>query len=392
MSLPADRKLLVIGSGPAGVSAAVGYRDAGGSGAVHIVTCDDELPYERPPLSKDLLRGEARPDEIRLHPADFYAERDIEISLSTIVATLDTDARTATLDDGRVLNFEFCVLATGSRSVRPPVPGAELPHVHALRSLGQAIALRDAARHAGTVVVVGSGFIGCEAAASLSRSGVSVTLVTVEDQPHAARLGTQVAERIADWLRNEGVEVITGDGIAEITAHAVTTKSGRNLPAEQVLLATGVEPCGELAERAGLRMSEGRVRVDSSMRASAAGVFAAGDVALATNDAAGRAVAVEHWGDALTMGEIAGRAAAGEVGTWAQAPGFWSTIGGHTLKYSAWGDGHDDVLFRDGTHGAFTAWYLRDSHVVGVLTHEADEDYERGPKLVEDAAGAAALN
>ncbi len=387
----ASAGLLVIGSGPAGVAAAVAYRDAGGTGAVRILTADEHLPYNRPPLSKDLLRGETHPDDVWLHPADFYADRDIEIVRSVSVSALDPAGGTATLDDGRIFDFARCVIATGARPVRPPIPGNDGPTVHALRTLTEALTLREAAENARSAVVVGSGFIGCEAAASLARRGLHVTLVTTEDQPQAARLGPQVAERIAGWLRADGVELVTGDGLAEITADLVRTESGREIPADRVLLATGVEPRVELAQRAGLRTTEGRVRVDDAMRTSAANVFAAGDVALATNAVAGRPVAVEHWGDALTMGDIAGRVAAGALGSWAEAPGFWSSIGDRALKYVAWGDGYDEAIFRAGPGESFTAWYVRAGRIVGVLTHEADDDYERGRQLVGDGIGVEAL-
>ena len=382
--------LLVVGSGPAGVAAAVAYREAGGQGPVRIVTADEHLPYDRPPLSKDLLRGETHPDDIWLHPDGFYADRDIEIVRDAPVGALDP-AGTVTLDDGRRIGFTTCVLATGARPVRPPVPGTDRPTVHDLRSLTEALTLREAAAQATSAVVVGSGFIGCEAAASLARRGLRVTLLTTEERPQAARLGLEAAARIGGWLRADGVELLTGDGLGAVTADGVRTEQRPRHPAERVLLATGVQPRVELAEDAGLRVERGRVRVDAAMRTSSATVLAAGDVALATNTAAGRPVAVEHWGDAVTMGEIAGRTAAGRPGEWAQAPGFWSSIGDRTLKYVAWGDGHDDVVFRAGPAGAFTCWYTRDGRVVGVLTHDADDDYERGRRFVEDGAGLAAL-
>ena len=200
--------LLVVGSGPAGVAAAVAYRDAGGRGPVRIVTADEHLPYDRPPLSKDLLRGETHPDDVWLHPDGFYADRDIEIVRDAPVGALDP-AGTVTLDDGRRIGFATCVLATGARPVRPPVPGTDRPTVHDLRSLTEALTLREAAAKATSAVVVGSGFIGCEAAASLARRGLRVTLVTTEERPQAARLGlggrrTRIGRLVAGRRRRAG--------------------------------------------------------------------------------------------------------------------------------------------------------------------------------------------
>jgi NADPH-dependent 2,4-dienoyl-CoA reductase/sulfur reductase-like enzyme len=144
-----------------------------------------------------------------------------------------------------------------------------------------------------------------------------------------------------------------------------------------------VEPEAGIAAGAGLAVEAGRVRVDAHMRSSAAGVLAAGDVAFAFNAAAGRHLAVEHWGEALAMGQVAGRTAAGLEASWAEVPGFWSTIGDRTLKYAAWGDGFDDASLVDHGGGAFTVWYSHQGVTVGVLTHDADHDYERGRRLIE---------
>ncbi len=382
-------RLVVIGSGPAGVAAALGYREAGGTGAVNVVSADVDLPYERPPLSKDMLRGASEPADAMLHPASFYAERGIELILGAEVCRLDWAGQEVGLRDGRAVGFASCILATGATPIKPPIPGADLPNVYVLRSQRDGTRLRDAAGRASRAVVAGSGFIGCEAAASLAKRGLAVTLITDEDRPHQARLGGWVADRITDWLQEQGVQVVTGDGLAEITNDGVRTASGRVFVAELVLLATGVRPQIALATDGGLRVEQGRVRADASMRTSVADVYAVGDAALATHARAGRAVAVEHWGDALTMGEIAGRSAAGESAEWSQAPGFWSTIGDHTMKHSAWGDGYDEVLVDEGSGEGFTVWYSRAGRVVGVLTHQADDDYEHGQQLVEQGAPLA---
>jgi NADPH-dependent 2,4-dienoyl-CoA reductase/sulfur reductase-like enzyme len=159
--------------------------------------------------------------------------------------------------------------------------------------------------------------------------------------------------------------------------------SGDAIDADLVLLATGMRPNCALAEAAGLEVAHGRVRTDDGMRTSAPGVLAAGDVALAHNAAAGRALPVEHWGEAETMGSIAGRQAAGEPAHWANAPGFWSVLGERVLKYASWDDGFDRSEVVHHADGGFTVWYGNRGTVVGVLTHEADEDYARGTELIE---------
>ena len=381
--------LLVVGSGPGGISAAVAYRDAGGGGPVRVVSADVDAPYERPPLSKQLLRGESEADDHQLHPGAFYSEHGIELRLATTVRELDAPGQAVVLADGERLPYDTCVLATGAAPQRPSLLGAELDHTLVLRSLRDGVTLRDSAAKVVRAVVGGSGFIGCEAAASLAVRGVHVTLVTDEQRPQHNRLGRWAGDRIAEWLRAAGVEMVVGDRMAEVQRDRVRTQGGQELPADLVLFATGVKPRVELAEAAGLAIEDGRIRVDGSMRSSRRDVLALGDVALADNLKAGRPLAVEHWGEALAMGEIAGHVAAGADEQWNEVPGFWSTIGEHTLKYAAWGDGFDGVDVHERPEGGFTVWYRNGDRVVGVLTHVSDDDYDRGRELVGRGANWA---
>ena len=388
---PADA-LLIVGGGPTGHAAAQAYRDAGGRGPVRIVTADATAPYNRPPLSKDYLRGESAEDELPLTPDP--AEMDVQVETGTTVQQLDPQQRTVTLTSGRVLPYRQCVLAVGMVPATLPVPGGDDPAVHTLRFLGQARALRAAAHDGDTAVVIGSGFIGCEAAVSLARRGMSVIQVSRQAVPQEGRLGADVGRRLAGWLADEGVRLVTGRSVDRIDdGRTVVLSDGTAVTGDLVLAAVGVRPATEFVERAGVLCTEGRVVVDEHMRTTFPGIWAAGDAVLARNAAAGRHLAVEHWGEALAMGEVAGRQAAGESSAaWSAVPGFWSEIGDRTLKYAAWGDGFDDVTVVDhpaggdaanvGADGAFTAWYSRGGRLVGVLTHEADEDYDRGGELV----------
>lgn len=384
--------LLVIGGGPAGHTAAGAYRAAGGTGGVVLLTADSRLPYNRPPLSKDLLRGEAEPGDVGLEDAAWYAERAIEVRRGR-AAALDPEARRVTLEDGAELTYDVCVLATGADPVRPPVDGADLPGVHVLRTVDHALALRDRARPDARVVVVGSGFIGCEAAASLRARGCAVSLLSAEPAPQEARLGPDVAARLAGWLEEAGVEARYEASVAAIAGGSdgtplhVEASRGAALDADLVLLAVGVRPATGLARDAGLALGEGdEVLVQSTMRTGADGLLACGDCSRARHAVAGRPLHVEHWGDALAQGEVAGTVAAGDEAEWRTVPGFWSTIGERTLKYAAWGDGFDDVRIREHGDGAFTAWYGADGRCVGVLTHGRDEDYDGGRELIEQGA------
>jgi NAD(P)H-nitrite reductase large subunit len=379
----APERVVIIGAGPAGLATARAYRDAGGQGSVTLIGAEQHLPYQRPPLTKEFLRGELARSELDLEQASWFAERSVELCVDACAETIDAANGEVRLADGRSVPADACVLATGSRPARLPVPGADHEDVLEIRKLDDSERLIERARSAATAVVIGSGFIGCEAAASLAMSGLEVTLVSVEPVPQADRLGVEAGRRIAAWLREVGVTLILGAEVEEIVdARRVRIAGAPCLTADVVVLATGVVPNGELAAAIGLELHDGAVPVDASMRSENPFLSAVGDVAWALHRGAGRRLRVEHWGDALAHGEIAGRALAGEDAEWDQVPGFWSTIGSRTLKYAAWGDTFDEARLVDHGSGAFTVWYARSGVAVGVLTHERDEDYERGRELI----------
>ena len=349
-----------------------------------MLTADADPPYMRPPLSKDSLTRAEAPT-----PTPLADDLDgIEIRLDTRVTSLDMSARTLSAG-GESMGFDRLVVATGARPVPLPVAGEGVEH-HELRTLADLRGLHDAAGHASSAVVVGSGFIGCEAAASLTRRGIDVTVVTQEQAPQSERLGQYVADAISRWLGDDGVTLRTGVKVASVVEpRQVHLSDGTTLDPDLLLVVVGVEPWNDLVKDSGLTLEQGRVRVDEQLRTTEPDVYAAGDIALADHPVAERPVSVEHWGDAEEMGRVAGRNAAGAHETWSAVPGFWSEIGEHTLKYAAWGDGYERLEVVE--HGdGFTVWYVdSDDVLVGVLTYEADEDYERGSRLVAQAANLA---
>ena len=386
MTQPETCALVVIGSGPAGVSAAASYVEAGGPGQVLVLSADEDPHYQRPPLSKGVLAGE---DPAEREPILDDAEDldGVEVRLGVTVSGLDTTGRRVR-GEGLDVGYERLVIATGSAPAPFPeaAPDAD---VHYLRSLADGRRLAAAAEVARTAVVVGSGFIGCEAAASLARRGVRTTPVTPEQAPLEARLGSWAARRIATWLRGDGVDLHTDVEVAGIEApRTLRMGDGSAVSADLLLVAVGATQERAFLVASTLASQDGRLVLDTRLRTSDPAIWAAGDVALAEHAVAGRPLAVEHWGDALSMGGLAGGNAAadalGEEQTdWDSAPGFWSTIGEHTLKYSAWGDGYDVERVVEGDEGAFTVWYAdAQGELVGVLTHERDEDYERGGDLL----------
>ena len=380
--------LLVVGGGPAGLSAVRAFRDAGGDGTVAIIADEGRMPYNRPPLTKDLLRGESAESDLPLEEDGWLDEQRVDLVAGRAV-TLDPDRRHVLLSGGRELGYATCLLATGAEPTRLPVPGADRPWVHVVRTVEHVRRLTAQLDDRDRVVVIGSGFIGCEIAASLRARGHAVELVSDEPLPNSARLGDAQAQILEDWLIEDGVTTHLGASVQRIERAdgtlAVSTGDKR-LVGDVVVMATGVAPRSELAAQAGLELDGGAVPVSAAMRTAHDGLLAAGDVCLAENLAAGRALRVEHWGDALGQGTIAGQTAAGVDAGWDEVPGFWSTIGTRTLKYAAWGDGFDATRLHRDDDGAFVAWYGRQGVIAGVLTHEHDDDYDRGRELIAQGA------
>ncbi len=380
-------RIIVIGGGPAGLAVLRAYRDAGGDAQLTLICEEADRPYRRPPLTKEYLRGEMRREELPLEPPEWFAERGVTVHLGSPASEINLERREVVLEDGRRLAADSCVLATGSLPIRPPIDGADDPDVLLMRSVGDSERLAARATSALSAIVIGSGFIGCEAAASLASRGIAVTMLSAESAPQLARLGPAAAELLTEWLRGAGVTLRLGVEVEAIEqARRVRLGDGRSCTAEIVLLAAGSAPDAVLAARAGLELDDGTLPVDAAMRSEHPFLSAAGDVASAENRVAGRRLRVEHWGDAIAQGEIAGRTLAERKAGWNEVPGFWSEIGSRTLKYAAWGDGFDDFQLAEHDEGAFTICYTRDGVVVGVLTHGRDADYERGRVLIARGA------
>jgi 3-phenylpropionate/trans-cinnamate dioxygenase ferredoxin reductase component len=374
--------LIVIGSGPAGVSAAESFRRHNAEWPITIFTSDTDLPYERPPLSKDYLRGET--DEVGLHQKHWYTERSIDIAFGATLDAIDLHERMVIID-GTPHRYRALVLASGASPAAPPMPGGD--RALQLRSRADAERLRHAAENAKRAVIIGAGFIGCEAATSLATRGLAVTMVAPSEAPQVKRLGAEAADRLLGMLHDAGVHYIAGVEVAEIRDGSIALDDGSTIDAELVLAATGVGPNSDVAGSAGLKIDQSRIVVGADMQTSAEGVYAAGDVALAYNATAKRYVAVEHWQDAMDQGEVAGAAAAGQIVEWDGVPGFWTTIGETTVKYHAWGDGYSFSRLVEHDDG-FTVWYESNGATVGVLTCNADDDYDLGEHLIKEGKPA----
>jgi NADPH-dependent 2,4-dienoyl-CoA reductase/sulfur reductase-like enzyme len=382
-----EQRIVIVGGGPAALSTARSYREAGGRAHVELVCAEPHLPYSRPPLTKDFLRGESEPADLPLEDEAWFAAHAVTLRRGRRAIDLDREARCVHLEGGQDLSYDACVLAMGSAPERPPFDGAADPGLHTVRTVDDALRLRAAARPGARAVVVGAGFIACEAAASLARRGLAVVLVAPEERPQADRLGEQAGELITTLLCGAGVQVRLGAEIQRIEPRwRVLLEGGETLAADLVVLGTGVAPRIGLAAEAGLDLHDGAVPVDSSMRSADPAILAVGDIAAAQHARAGRRLRVEHWGDALAHGDVAGRTLAGEDAAWTSAPGFWTTIGDHTLKHTAWGDGFDEARVEAEGDEHLVVRYLRGGEEVGVLTLGDDDAYEAARRRLEEGA------
>lgn len=364
-----DRTFVIAGGGLAGAIAAMTLREEGFDGRVVLVGDEPFAPYERPPLSKAYLRGEAGLESALVHSPASYAEREIELRLGQAATEVRPGDHRVRLG-AEELAYDRLLLATGAEPVRLPLRGAELAGVHVLRTAADAEALRAALEPGGHVVIVGGGWIGCEVAAAARHRGVDVTLVEPHDVPLETVLGPQVGGIYRDLHIAHGVRVLTGEGVVgfrgDRRVEAVETSSGRSLECTLAVVAVGVRPRVALAAHAGLAVSDG-VDVDAGLRTSAPDVFAAGDVARHRHPRYGP-LRVEHWANARNQGAAAARAMLGAEAPYDRVPYFYSDQYDLGMEYRGWAGGTDPVVVRgDAAGGEFLAFWLRDGAVAAAM-------------------------
>ena len=297
--------IVIVGASLTGAKAAETLREEGFEGKVVLVGEESERPYERPPLTKDYLRGESPREKAYVHSEGFYREHEIELMTGTGVIGLDPARSGVTLGDGHEVAYDRLLLATGAEPRRIQVAGAELSGVHYLRTLADCDALRDRLDAAGSVVVIGAGWIAAEFAASARQRGAEVTIIAPGSVPLERVLGAEVGAIYRDVHLEHGVKLLTGAGVEAFegdgTVQRVRTSAGSAIDCDFVLVGIGAAPRTGLAETAGLRTDNGIV-VDQALATSAVGVYAAGDVANAWHPFHARHIRVEHWANALHQG------------------------------------------------------------------------------------------
>ena len=369
MSTTPTSTFVIVGAGLAGAKAAETLRAEGFDGRLLLLGEEAERPYERPPLSKGYLRGETDRDSLYVHPEGFYAAHGIELRPSSPVGAIDPGSRQVELVSGERISHERLLLATGAAPRRLLLPGADLAGVQYLRTRSDADALAAAAAHAEHVVVVGTGWIGSEAAASLRQLGREVTLVGPDTAPLVRVLGPEVGGVYRDLHADHGVRLALGTRVAAFRGHgrveAVVTSDGRTIEGDLVLVGAGAVPRTELAEAAGFAVRNGILVNEQLEVVGAAGVYAAGDVAAAWHPRYQRYLHVEHWANARNQGPAAARNMLGRSLPYARLPYFYSDQYDLSMEYSGLATTWDRVVVRgDLAARTFIAFWLKDQRVI----------------------------
>jgi len=375
-------ELIIVGGGLTAARAIREYRAAGGDGRIALFSRETSLPYHRPPLSKRYLRGETEAGQTLVEPGEFYDRNGVELVLGTEVTSVDLREQTVC-----GFHYDKLLIATGSLPRTLDVPGADLPGVFTLRTLEDSRAIREAAGRTRDAVVVGSGFIGMEVAASLTELGLDVSLVSRDTDLFAQLRSPEISEHLITVYRDRGVEIIRGDEVGEFRGRSrldtIELHTGRELGAGLAVVGVGVRPAVSFLEGSGIAVDDGIV-VDENFRTSVPNVYAAGDVARFYDPLFGRRRRIEHWSNADYQGAEVGRALAGAEGRYDTVSTFFTESFGLTLKVFGDVSRHDDRIARGSfADGDAIVFYLERERLVGTLhTGQSDETETELKRLI----------
>jgi 3-phenylpropionate/trans-cinnamate dioxygenase ferredoxin reductase component len=398
-----SERMVIVGASLAGATAAETLRTEGWTGPIVLIGEENELPYERPPLSKGVLLGKDQPEVAQLHDRAWYDDNNVELRLGSKVNAIDTGAHKVTLDDGSEVEYDKLLIATGSRVRKLDVPGADLPGINYLRTAAESKALTDAYAAKPRVVVVGAGWIGLEAASAARERGSEVTVIEPQSTALAAVMGEQVGELYADLHRQHGVDLRFGVGVESFEGEdhvtGVRTSTGDVIPADLVVVGIGVQPNTELAEAAGIEVAgpdDGSgIVTGPDLRTSVPEVYAAGDVVRWDHPLLGHSIRVEHWQNAKDSGKVAAKSMLGQKVAQDALPYFFTDQYDLGMEYAGdvpRGTSYHVVLRGDPASGAYLAFWLDDDNHVLAGMHvntwgslDAVQDLIRSKKQVDPA-------
>ena len=386
--MPAEKTFVIVGASLAGAKAAETLRDEGFDGRLVLIGAEEARPYERPPLSKDYLRGESGRERHYVHDESYYADREIELRLGRTAIDLDPVGKELEVDDGERLRYYRLLLATGAEPRRLAIPGADLDGVLSLRSVEDSDRLRERLDRARAAVVVGAGWIGTEVASSARQRGLEVTLVAPHNVPLERVLGREVGGVYRDLHADHGVRLLLGTGVESFAGDGaverVRTRDGREIECDLVVVGVGATPRTELAKRAGLAVGDG-ILVDERLRTSASDVIAAGDVANARHPFYGEPVRVEHWDNALHQAPHAARSMLGAAEPYDRLPYFFSDQYDVGMEYTGLARSWDRIVFRGAPETReFIAFWLTGDRVVAGMNVNVWDVVDPIRRLIRD--------
>ncbi len=387
-----DDSIVIVGGGLAGARVAEEYRAAGGEALVIMLSDDGRPPYHRPPLSKGVLRGEQSVDDALLRQIEEYDDLLVDLRLATTAIGVDTDAREVVVQGGERIGYGKLVIASGASPRTLEVPGADLPAVHAFRTLGDALQVRDEAEQARKAIVVGGSFIGSEVAASLRLRGLEVTIVEMGPRLAPALCSDELSEQLVDFYRDHGVEVLLNESLERFEANGRLLTGARMVSGEVIeaflaVVGIGVEPNTAFLDGSGIAVDDG-VLVDERLAASVSNVYAVGDVARFDDVVSGRPRRVEHWGNADRQGALLGRNLAGGRGSFGEVATFFTELFDLQLQVYGEPEAADDFVLRGSIgEGKLLGFHLVGDRPVGaVLAGYAGDVAEELKTLIAEKA------
>jgi 3-phenylpropionate/trans-cinnamate dioxygenase ferredoxin reductase subunit len=378
---------VIVGAGQAGGGAAATLRQEGFEGGVILVGAEPQPPYERPPLSKEYLRGEFSFEQALVQPPGFYDENGIETRLGVRATRVDAVDRVVELEGGERVAYDKLLITTGGRNRHFPIPGLDLEGIYDLRTVADSDRLRAEIAPGRRAVVVGMGFIGSEVAASLRRSGVDVVVVDRNEVPLRRVLGEEVGRVMEGIHRDHGVSMVFEDTVAAFEGagrvERVTTGRGRRIECDFVVVGLGTEPVTELLAGTGAEIDNGVV-VDEHLRTGVEGIYAAGDVANHYHPVFERHIRVEHWQNALKQGPAAARSMLDKGEPYEEIPWFWSDQYEHNLQYAGFHTEWDELVVRGSMEERnFVAFYRKDERVLAAVAVNRGRDLRRSMPLIK---------
>lgn len=361
-------KIVIIGAGQAGMQIAASLRQAGFEGKVTLLGAEAEPPYQRPPLSKAYLQGALERDRLWLRPLEFYEKSKIDLRLGARATAIDRDRCEVALESGERIPYDQLAIATGAPPRRLPIPGADLPGVHYLRTMDDSDRIRPSLESQGRVAIIGAGYIGLEVAASARKAGREVVVLEALERPLARVAGKEVAEFFVDLHRRHGVEFRFGARVKEIIGSArvegVALQTGDEVPCGTVLIGIGAAPDIAIAEAAGLEVGNG-ILVDDRARTSDPAIFSAGDCANFPSTLYARRMRLESQPNAIDQAKVAGSVMAGRDAVYDPAPWFWSDQYDIKLQTAGICEGADQNVVRR-SPSAVSVWYLKAGRLIAV--------------------------